>query len=288
MANRANTIQLALDLRRGLWLIDTPEAFLPVVESFLSRSTPGPVLDGYRGQGYVLSGLGIPEMAGESDAAVQKVIVVPLHGPMTKYDTCESYGTATIAQKMAEYMAEEDVAGFVLDIDSGGGSANAVPPLVAAIAKARDAGLPVVAHADACFSAAYWVASQCDAVFLDNPLSACGSIGAYAQLLDDSTDGAGRKIITIYAPESKDKNLAYRDALEGKTERMQKELSALVGEFRRAVQTGRLKVKDAEGVFSGAKFSPDDAVAAGLADGMASLEDCIVNVFIRHEFKNQQ
>lgn len=288
MANRANTIQLALDLRRGFWLIDAPEAFLPVVDAFLSRSTAGPVLEDYRAESYRLTDDGDIDMAKDEDAAVQKVIVVPVHGPMTKYDTCESYGTTTIAQRMLRYMSEDGVVGFVLDIDSGGGSANAVPPLVEAISKARAAGLPVIVHADACFSAAYWVASQCDAVFLDNPLSSCGSIGAYAQLLDNSTDGEGRKIITIYAPESKDKNIAYRDALAGKPEKMEKELSSLVAEFRSAVQSGRPGVKDMEGVFSGAKFAPAEAVAAGLADGQASLDDCIANIFIRHEFNNQQ
>lgn len=88
MANRANTIQLALDLRRGFWLIDAPEAFLPVVDAFLSRSTAGPVLEDYRAEGYRLTDDGDIDMAKDDDAAVQKVIVVPVHGPMTKYDTC--------------------------------------------------------------------------------------------------------------------------------------------------------------------------------------------------------
>ena len=69
---------------------------------------------------------------------------------------------------------------------------------------------------------------------------------------------------------------------------MEKELSSLVAEFRSAVQSGRPGVKDMEGVFSGAKFAPAEAVAAGLADGQASLDDCIANIFIRHEFNNQQ
>lgn len=289
MANRANIIQLALDLRRGFWLIDAPEAFLPVVESFLSRSSDSAVLQGYDTDSYRLSDSGALAAIGAGDPAdTQKVIVVPLHGPMTKYDNCESYGTATIARKLTDLLTEEGNIGFVLDIDSGGGSANAVPPLVEAIGKVRAAGLPIIAHADACFSAAYWVASQCDALFLDNPLSSCGSIGAYAQILDDSSDGAGHKIITVYAPESKDKNAAYRDALAGKPQRMEKELSELVAEFRRSVLSGRPKVRDTEGVFSGATFSPSEAQAVGLADGMMSLEDCICSIFIRHEFNNQQ
>lgn len=278
-------MQLALDLRRGLWLIDAPEALLPIADAFLSRSTDGGVLAPFSPAAYRLSEEGVPSVADADTADEGTVAVIPLHGPLTKYDTCTSYGAMTIAAEMLERLGDESVAGFVLDVDSGGGCANAVPPLVEAIRKVRVAGKPIIAHCDACFSAAYWIASQCDALYLDNPLSSCGSIGAYAQLLDDSSDGGGRRIVTVYAPESKDKNAAYREALEGKPEKMEKELSALVAEFRSAVRSGRPDVKDADGVFSGAKFSPAEAKAVGLADGRMSLEECIGVAFIRSEYR---
>lgn len=278
-------MQLALDLRRGLWLIEAPEALLPMAEAFLSRSTDGGVLASFSPAVYRLSDGGFQPVACAGPGDGGTVAVIPLHGPLTKYDTCSSYGTATVAAKMLELLGDESVVGFVLDVDSGGGCANAIPPLVEAIGKVQAAGKPIIAHCDACFSAAYWIASQCDAVYLDNPLSSCGSIGAYAQLLDDSSDGEGRRIVTVYAPESKDKNAAYREALEGKPEKMERELSALVAEFRSAVRSGRPNVRDAEGVFSGATFSSAEAKANGLADGRMSLEECVGVAFIRSEYK---
>ncbi len=284
MVNRTSNIQLALDLRRGYWLIDAPEVLLPLAEAFLSRATTSREYPALSAGIYGLSdeGTAVPAGDGGEDNVVA---VIPVHGPLTKYDTCDTFGTVTIAAKMLEMLEDKSVKGFVLDIDSGGGCSNAVAPLVEAIRKAQNAGKPVIAHADACFSAAYWIASQCDAIYLDNPLSSCGSIGAYAQLLDDSTDGEGRKIVTVYAPESTDKNIAYREALEGKPQKMEEELSALVQEFHHAVKSGRPKLDaSAKGVLSGAKFSPFEAQKNGLIDGQMSLDDCIGVVFIRSEY----
>lgn len=284
MAKRTNYLQLALDLRRGLWLIDNPEALMPVVNQFLLRApVAGSALDPYQCMERSLSG--------EPDAGTGKgaskepcVVIVPLIGQMTKYETCETYGTEVIAAEMLKYAADERTVGIVLDIDSGGGAANAVPPLVAAIARVRAAGKPVIAHCDSCYSAAYWVASQCDAVFLDNGISSgAGSIGAFVQILDNREDKqTGFKVITVYAPQSTDKNIAYRDALDGKPERMQKELSDLVKVFHSSVRAGRPRLKEDEpGVMTGAKFMAKDAVKVGLADGMATLDECVQNVFVR-------
>jgi len=286
MARRTNYLQLALDLRRGGWLIDDPEALMPVVNAFLQRGDIGSIqLDDYSVSEFQLSG-GAPAPA-KKDTKDPRVIVVPIHGTMTKYETCSSYGSVDIAAKILEYSHDDSVVGFVLDFDSGGGAANSVPPLTGAIAQVRAAGKPVIAHCDACFSAAYWVASQCDAVFLDNDLSQVGSIGAFAQFLDDREDKqTGYKVVTVYSTKSADKNRAYREALDGKPERLQKELDDLVDSFHAAVKAGRPKLKaDAPGVMTGATFYPDPAISVGLADGRATLDECVENVFIRAEFK---
>ena len=176
--------------------------------------------------------------------------------------------------------------GFVLDIDSPGGAGNAIAPMLQAIREIRNLGKPIIAHCDFCASAALWIASQCDAVMMDNSLSEIGSLGAYASILDNRENlQTGEKIITVYADESDDKNKAVRDALEGKYDTLKKDLSELVADFRTAVTSGRPNLKtDEEGVMTGAMFRADKAVAIGLADGMMTLQECIENVFIRAEF----
>ena len=142
------------------------------------------------------------------------------------------------------------------------------------------------AHADACYSAAYWVASQCDALFLDNPLSGCGSIGAFCEIFDDRENRqTGFRWIAVYPPESKDKNLAEREALDGRTETMEKELASLVDMFRSAVLDGRPGLKkDTPGLLTGAEFRTSEALAAGLCDGMMSLADTVQAAAVRAEF----
>lgn len=287
MGKNTNYVQLALDLRRGQWLIHGAESLLPLANDFLSRRpVPGAALEDYSVSTFILSESGDIAPGSAEDGSIRRVVVVPLHGALTKYDTCDTYGTAGIAAKMDKFIDNEEVVGFVLDIDSPGGAENAIFPIVSAIARARAAGKPVIAHCDSCYSAAYWVASQCDAIFADNTRSGFGSIGAYAQVLDNREDKVtGYKLITIYAPESKDKNLAYREALDGKPKKMEEELSELVAAFHAAVKAGRPSLKvDAEGVMSGATFKADKAIELGLTDGVASLEECIENVFIRSEF----
>ena len=287
MGKNINYLQLALDLRRGQWLIHGAESLLPMVNAFLTRRAAAPsVMEDYAAASYHLSESGSPVSGSGEEGQALRVIVVPIHGAMTKYDTCDTYGTAGIAAKMDEYINDSEVVGFVLDIDSPGGAENAIPPIVGAINRAKAAGKPVIAHCDSCYSAAYWVASQCDAIFADNALSGFGSIGAYGQVLDNREDKqTGFKLITIYAPESKDKNLAYREALDGKPEKMEQELSILVKAFHSAVKAGRPALKvDAEGVMSGATFKAGDAIELGLADGFGTLGECIQNAFIRAEF----
>lgn len=284
-----NNFQLALSLLRGRWLLADAESLLPHALNFLSRNTVDMEIPGYEPMLLAADGemfLGDGSSA-RSDSKKKKVAVIPMHGALTKYWGCSTVGCQDVAAEIMELSAREDVVGFVLDIDSPGGASNAVPSMTTAIKHVQKLGKPIVAHCDFCASAAYWIASQCDAVFMDNIMSEVGSIGAYASYLDDRENRqTGEKVVTVYAKESPDKNKAYREALEGKYEVCQEELSTLVQMFHKAVKDARPTIKaDEPGVFTGATFFTPKAVELNMADAMMSLEDCIQNVFIRAEYK---
>lgn len=279
---RPNYTQLASDLMRGNWLLSGAAGFLPVVIGFLNRQSMELPDLADEPRFYADGGQSVSDDPGTAARTVKTVAVIPLHGAMTKYDTCTSYGTSYIGRRMVEAAGQEDVAAVVLDIDSGGGACNSVAPLVEAVRAVRAMGKPVLAHCDAALSAAYWVASQCDAVYMDNPLSSAGSIGAYARVVDDRAQDpqTGWKIIEIYPPESADKNRAYREAIDGDSSAMERELSVLVGMFRDAVTSARPQVKaDAPGVMTGADFLAGAAVANGLADGVKTLQEVVEIAF---------
>lgn len=283
---RTNNTQLALDLLRGHWLLHNADALLPFARPFLNREDVSQIeLQEYRPLFYTQDG-SFDDLDQAPQSSDKKVVVIPMHGALTKYWSCTTVGTLDLALDILDYAKDENVAGFVLDIDSPGGAGNAIAPMLQAIREIRNLGKPIIAHCDFCASAALWIASQCDAVMMDNSLSEIGSLGAYASILDNRENlQTGEKIITVYADESDDKNKAVRDALEGKYDTLKKDLSELVADFRTAVTSGRPNLKtDEEGVMTGAMFRADKAVAIGLADGMMTLQECIENVFIRAEF----
>lgn len=213
------------------------------------------------------------------------VAVIPISGTITKYDSCGTIGTATYAQALLAAAADTNVVACVLDIDSGGGNSTAVPLMLDAIRKFKATGKPLLAHADFCASAAYWIAAQCDAVYCDNAItSEVGSIGAYTYFIDDreALEKSGQKVHEIYAEESSDKNLAYRQALTGEYTLIRMRLSHLVAAFHADVKAGRQALRaDAPGVLTGATFFADKAIENGLADGIATLQECVDHAFIR-------
>lgn len=271
---KADTFQLARDIVQGKWLVSNPEQLLPIARAFLSK-TP------------VEMEVKSSEVSTVADSGTQteeskSVAIVPLHGTMTKYDTCTSYGTSFIANKLREMADDDNVIGLVLDIDSPGGSCSAIPPMLEAIGYARSKGKPVYVHADCCASAAYWVASQCDAIYMDNDLSEVGSIGAMAVFVDNSATNpiTGERTLVIYADESSEKNRAYREALAGNYEAVKAELQPLVNQFQNAVVAGRPNIqKDEKGVLSGAMFGTSDALRLNMADAKKTLSETIEAVF---------
>lgn len=278
-----NHTQIALDILRGIWLLHDAEALLPYALRFLDHKALGAFQEDYRPM--LSSGSGSGEKS--SGKAPKEVMVLPIHFALTKYETCTSYGTTDIAAALINHASKDNVVGVVLDIDSPGGAGNAIMPLVNAIKQVKDMKKPIIAHVDCCASAAMWVASQCDAIFMDNALSEVGSIGAYATIFDNRDNlTTGEKIITIYADESPDKNKGVREALEGKYDTVKADLRELVTAFQTAVKEGRPQLKsEADGVMTGAMFRPNKAIPLGLADGMGSLDFCIENVFIRAEYQ---
>lgn len=212
------------------------------------------------------------------DAPAGSVAIVALKGSMLKYGTLCSYGTLEIAAKLNEAFASKKISAVVLDIDSGGGSVNSIPPLTNLLSGKNK---PVVALADVAASAAYFVAAGCDHIMADNSLSAgFGSIGVVTSFADMQPywELQGVKFHTIYAPESKDKNLAFEKALKGDYELLQSEiLSPLAVQFQNHVkQTRGARLKaDTPGVLSGKMFFAEDALKAGLIDGIGNMQQAV-------------
>lgn len=269
--------QLALDICRGPWLLHNAEAHLPLVQAFFSRVAPVVERQSFTPLAIDASGEYIDREEGKPSTPKEYVAIIPVVGTITKYDSCATIGATTLAEALHHAAIDSKVVGVVLDIDSGGGSCSAIPLMREAITAVRNAGKPIITHADLCASAAYWIASMTDAIFADNEFSEFGSIGVMAQMYRPADN-----VITIYAEESPDKNHEYRAALDGDITPTQQALSPIVAAFHRDVMAGRPSLrKETPGLLSGAMFPAARAIEAGLANAMATLDDCVQNVFLR-------
>lgn len=208
-----------------------------------------------------------------------------ISGNLLKYGTLCTYGTEEIAEQMMQAAMHKNISGALMQMDSGGGAVNAIGPISDALNKFKEMGKPVLVHADACYSAAYWLAAQSNYIMAQNDISSgFGSIGVMMSFADVKGyyEQKGYKIHTIYAKESSEKNAPYEAALEGKYDLMQsEELSPLAVRFQNHVKSARgakLKLEDSK-ILAGKTYSSNKSLENGLADGIGSRADAIQMLF---------
>ncbi|MDR0939939.1 MAG: S49 family peptidase [Mediterranea sp.] len=273
-------------VRRGKWFISfrEVETHLPLLDKLLDRGISGEDFSGRKREplvALIVSGKEMKSGGTFADAPKGSTAIIPIQGTLLKYGTLCSHGTMEIAELIREAAGSANIASILLDIDSGGGSVDAIAPLVDAIAHAKSQGKPVVAHCDLCASAAYYAASYCDEIIASNDISAeFGSIGVMMSFSDFAKqyETAGVKVHTIYSSLSDYKNAPFEAAKKGDYAAIrEEELDPLARDFQENVKTnraGRLKL-ETEGLLRGRMFYAKDAVEVGLADAVGTREFAI-------------
>lgn len=218
---------------------------------------------------------------GFADAPKDSTAIVPIHGTLMKYGTYCSYGSTELADIVCQAADSSNISSVLLDIDSGGGSVDAIAPLVDAIRYAQSKGKSVVAHCDLCASAAYYIASYCNEIIASNQISSeFGSIGVMMSFPDYAKyyEREGVKVHTIYSNLSDYKNAPFEMAKEGKYEMIkEEELDPLARDFQENVKANRgnkLKL-DTVGLLRGRMFYAKEAITVGLADAVGTLDFAI-------------
>lgn len=218
---------------------------------------------------------------GFADAPKDSTAIIPVHGTLLKYGTYCSYGATELADIIRQAAESSNISSVLLDIDSGGGSVDAIAPLVDAIRYAQSKGKSVVAHCDLCASAAYYVASYCNEIIASNQISSeFGSVGVMMSFPDYAKyyEREGVKVHTIYSNLSDYKNAPFEMAKEGKYEMIkEEELDPLARDFQENVKANRgnkLKLETA-GLLRGRMFYAKDAITMGLADAIGTLDFAI-------------
>jgi len=128
-------------------------------------------------------------------------------------------------------------------------------------------------------SAGYQVAAHCDKIVLEDKMSQVGSIGVFAKFQDFEAyqEKNGLKTITVYAPQSSDKNSAYENALKGDFKVLQNDvLKPIADNFINTVRKARPQVS--EETFTGKTYFSSDAIKLGLADSVDTIENVIAQI----------
>lgn len=288
------TSKVLTEVLRHPWMMDlrAVNGFLPVIANWLKgNDVTFEELKPIQIKAAMAATFMPEDIESLADIPENTMIIVPVKGEMLKYDGMCSNGTMSIAGLIKQAAANKNVAGVVLDVDSPGGSVNAIPPLLEAITTVKRAKKPVVVHGDLVASAALYMSVFADYIIADNELSSeFGSVGVMVQFADftEYWEQEGIKIHTIYAPESTHKNAEFEEAKKNNYEPLQQNiLSPLAVQFQDAVKKGRGKKLNMaeEGLLTGKMFFGGDAVRTGLADAIGSLYKSVEMAYALAEVK---
>ena len=262
-----------LDLITGLWAIEADK--LREIQAIYATHLRGDKID----VAAIEARLGRPLASEQQDYSIQPggIAVLRLQGIMAPKANLLMQVSGGISTQMATRQLESAAAdprvrATVLAIDSPGGSVLGTPEMADAVRELA-AVKPIVAHSDgALASAAYWVGSAANAVFLSGPTVLAGSIG----ILVDRSYNPSSPIKTESIVAGRYKRLAHANEPLSDEARavLQADADYVYTLFVDAVarQRGVSSEQVLEHMADGRVFRGQQAIDAGLVDGVSTLD----------------
>lgn len=207
------------------------------------------------------------------------VAVVPISGPILKYNgSCGEAGSITRVGWLNILDNMPNVTGIVLLWDTPGGMIDGTNSLSTAIRGLKKYSISYVDDGRCC-SAGMWGATSAKEFYASKATDYLGSIGVLCTLADFSGYYAelGIKVESIYAPQSTEKNIEYREwQANGNDQLIKDDLAVIAEDFFAAIKTNRPGAAKHEAKWNtGATFYAKDAQRLGLIDGIMPLSKVI-------------
>jgi protease-4 len=280
------SFSVASNILRGTWLIDSGVARtqLPIVMNVIRGIHAfEPMSENER---LALAPYEVKAAAGNYSSgnsvnhSSQTVLIIPVIGVLMKYtEECGPVGMLDLAKRIEAADNDNSIDAIILKIDSPGGMVNGAQTFADTI---TNCSKPVIAFIQdgMCASAAYWIASCCDEIVSSHDTNTIGSIGVYCTLADFKAyyESQGLPVHEIYAEQSTEKNLGYRDAMNGDYTKIQtSDLNLIAAKFIETVQAnrkGKLNLSIAD-PFKGDTYQASRAIEIGLIDKIGSFDDAI-------------
>lgn len=209
------------------------------------------------------------------------VAAIKIHGPLSKHSSLfdQLFGMTSydvIKKQLDQALADDKIAGILLDIDSPGGEVSGNFDLADSIYAARNKK-PIWAVANEhAYSAAYAIASSAEKVFLSRT-GGVGSVGVIANHIDQSgfDEKLGIKITTIFAGNHKNDFSPHEPLSSDARDLLQKEIDRLYEMFVGLVSRNRMLTEKQVRNTEAGLFYADEAVRIGFADAVASVPEVI-------------
>lgn len=235
-----------------------------------------------------------PQRRADRAAAAQAqggggVAVMPMYGVLTHRgyaaDNVSGGGltsTERVASTLRALVRDSGVSAIVVDCDSPGGSVNGCQELADTIYSLRGEK-PIVGVANATMaSGALWALSQCDEIVV-TPSAAIGSIGVITSHdnLSAAMEKAGVQREYVYAGQNKAEGNPTGPLSDETRAHMQSLADAHYGAFTKSVARGRnvpLDTVRSDAWGQGRVLLAQDAVKAGMADRVGTLEDTVARL----------
>ncbi len=206
--------------------------------------------------------------------------MVSIQGPLIRRpDDIESWlfgavDTEEVISAVVEAAGRSEVQSILLDIDSPGGTVNGTPELAEAVADASRQKFVYAFSGGLMCSAAYWVASQADAIYAA-PSARIGSIGVIIPFLDkaEAMERAGMRMEVFASGKFKGIGFPGTSLTDEQRALLQGEVEEIFADFKTAVLARGRKIPDE--AMEGQTFSARQAQRHNLA-GIAKNRDAVL------------
>ena len=222
---------------------------------------------------------------------IDGVAVINVEGVLAKrmnLMTQISGGTSTelLARDIRAAGADVAVHSIVLAVDSPGGTVDGTQALADEVRAVRDIKPTVTLASGTMASAAYWVGSAASRAYISDATTQVGSIGVVATHTDVSGAEAAKGIKTTEVVAGQYKRVAsqYGPLTEAGRQSIQDQVDYTYGVFVDAVAANRgvSTAKVLADMADGRIFLGQQAVAAGLVDGITTLSQLVQDLSAAH------
>lgn len=214
---------------------------------------------------------------------VQGIAVINLNGAITVDGGMSSYGMTELSESMLELSKNENIKGFLIYANSGGGSTMAVEIMTDCISEIRKTKpvFGLIRKGGMACSACFAILSACEEIHAESEMSMVGSCGTMVQFegrAANTEDTEGEKHIRLYATKSIKKNEDIEEALNRNnyTLIINNLLNPINDRFLSLIETNRPILKGTDFSDGHDEFAKDSV--GKFIDGISSKQEVIKKV----------